>query len=97
MLGARPPANREPFVVAYRASLPARGEAADGRVVTGIVVAERDGSVTLRTAEGTDVTIPRADVESFASTKRSLMPEGFEKTIDARGMADLIAYLMSAR
>ena len=157
VLGPEPPANREPLVVSYRASLPRQGDAVagkaifrqqcaachrvdgdgreigpalsavktrgpeafllgildpnrealpgylahaavtgDGRVVTGIVVAQSDGSVTLRTADGTDTTIPRDDLESFTNTKRSLMPEGFEKTIDARGMADLIAYLMSA-
>jgi putative heme-binding domain-containing protein len=157
VLGPEPPANREPLVVSYRASLPRQGDAVagkaifrqqcaachrvdgegreigpalsavkargpeafllgildpnrealpgylahaavtgDGRVVTGIVVAQSDGSVTLRTAEGVDTTIPREDLESFTNTKRSLMPEGFEKTIDARGMADLIAYLMSA-
>jgi putative membrane-bound dehydrogenase-like protein len=69
----------------------------DGRVVTGIVAAQSEGSVTLRTAEGVDATLPRADLESFASTKRSLMPEGFEKTIDPQAMADLLAYLMSAK
>jgi putative membrane-bound dehydrogenase-like protein len=70
---------------------------ANGRVVTGVVTAQSEGSVTLRTADGVDVTFPRADLESFVNTKRSLMPEGFEKTIDARGMADLIAYLMQAK
>ncbi|MFM7249402.1 MAG: PVC-type heme-binding CxxCH protein [Planctomycetaceae bacterium] len=70
---------------------------ADGRVVTGVVAAQSEGSVTLRTAEGDEVTIPRDDLESLTNTKRSLMPEGFEKSIDARGMADLLAYLMSAR
>lgn len=157
VLGAPPPADREPLVAAYRASLPERGDAgagreifrrqcvachrvegegretgpalaavkargpeamllaildpnrevlpawhahaaitADGRVVTGIVAAQSETSVTLRTAEGIDVTIPRTDLETFSDTKRSLMPEGFEKTIDAKGMADLIAYLMQA-
>jgi len=158
VLGPPPPAERGPLVAAYRAGLPATGDAeagraifrrqcvachrvdgegretgpalaaaqargpeamllgildpnrevlpaflahtavtADGRVVTGIVAAQSAGSVTLRTAEGVDVTIPRDDLESFTDTKRSLMPEGFERTIDARGMADLIAYLMSAK
>lgn len=69
---------------------------ADGRVVTGVVTARSEGSVTLRTVEGVDVTLPMADLESLSDTKRSLMPEGFEKTIDARGMADVVAYLMSA-
>ncbi len=70
---------------------------ANGRVVTGVVTAQSGGSVTLRTADGVDVTLHREDLESFTNTKRSLMPEGFEKTIDARGMADLIAYLLQAK
>jgi putative heme-binding domain-containing protein len=69
----------------------------DGRVVTGIVAAESPGSVTLRTPDGADVTLPREDLESLVDTKRSLMPEGFERAIDPRGMADLLAFLMSAR
>ena len=68
-----------------------------GRVVTGVVTAQSEGSVTLRAADGFDATFPRADLESLTNTKRSLMPEGFEKTIDARGMADLLAYLMQAK
>ena len=70
---------------------------AGGRVVTGVVTAQSGGSVTLRTADGVDITLPRDDLETFTNTKRSLMPEGFEKTIDARGMADLLAYLMQAK
>ncbi len=70
---------------------------AGGRVVTGVVTAQSGGSVTLRTADGVDITLSRDDLESFTNTKRSLMPEGFEKTIDARGMADLLAYLMEAK
>ena len=70
---------------------------AGGRVVTGVVTAQSGGSVTLRTADGVDITLPRDDLETFTNTKRSLMPEGFEKTIDARGMADLLAYLMEAK
>jgi putative heme-binding domain-containing protein len=69
----------------------------NGRVVTGVVTAQSGGSVTLRTADGVDVTLSRDDLETFTNTKRSLMPEGFEKTIDARGMADLLAYLMEAK
>lgn len=158
VLGPPPPADREALVVAYRASLPEKGDAGagrtifrkqcvgchrvegegretgpalvavqargpeamllaildpnrevlpayhahaavdtNGRVVTGVVTAQSEGSVSLRTADGVDLTLPSADLESLTNTKRSLMPEGFEKTIDARGMADLIAYLMQAK
>jgi putative membrane-bound dehydrogenase-like protein len=69
----------------------------DGRVVTGVIVAESETSVTLRSAEGVEETIARSDIEELQSTKRSLMPEGFERQIDQRGMADLLAWLMTAR
>jgi putative heme-binding domain-containing protein len=60
-------------------------------------VAESETSVTLRSAEGMEETIARSDIEELQSTKRSLMPEGFERQIDQRGMADLLAWLMTAR
>lgn len=69
----------------------------DGRVVTGVIVSESETSVTLRSAEGVENTIARSDIEELQSTKRSLMPEGFERQIDQRGMADLLAWLMTAR
>jgi len=69
----------------------------DGRVATGVIVAESETSVTLRSAEGVEETIARSDIEELQSTKRSLMPEGFERQIDQRGMADLLAWLMTAR
>ncbi|MFM7521028.1 MAG: PVC-type heme-binding CxxCH protein [Planctomycetota bacterium] len=70
---------------------------ADGRGVTGVIAAESDGALTLRTADGTDVVLPRDEIESLVNTRRSLMPEGFERSIDARGMADVLAYLMQAK
>jgi len=70
---------------------------ADGRVRSGIVVAESATSLTLRTAEGVDELLARDEIESLVNTGQSLMPEGFERSIDPRGMADLLAFLMSAR
>ena len=70
---------------------------ADGRVVTGVLVAEGDASVTLRTAEGEDLVLARNDLEELVDTGRSLMPEGFERSIAPDEMADLLAYLMHAR
>jgi putative membrane-bound dehydrogenase-like protein len=69
----------------------------DGRVLTGIVAAQSETSVTLRAADGTDHLLPRDEIDSLSSTGRSLMPEGFERAVDPKGMADLLAYLMSAR
>lgn len=92
LLGVLDP-NREvlPAFVAHTAVT------SDGRVLTGIVAAQSETSVTLRAADGTDHLLPREDIDSLASTGRSLMPEGFERAVDPKGMADLLAYLMSAR
>jgi putative heme-binding domain-containing protein len=70
---------------------------ADGRVVTGLVVAESEASVTIRSADGGEQTIARDDIEEFLSTKKSLMPEGFERELDLRAMGDLLAWLMAAK
>ena len=67
-----------------------------GRSVTGMIVGESSGSLTLRRAEGASDTLLRSDIEELQSTGKSLMPEGLEKTIDPQAMADLLAYLLQA-
>ena len=69
----------------------------DGRVVTGVLKAEGDTSVTLVAAEGVEHLLARDELDELIDTRRSLMPEGFERSIDPRGMNDLLAYLMSVR
>lgn len=69
----------------------------DGLAHSGVVTAETASSVTLTGAERKTQTVPRADIDQMESTGLSLMPEGFERVIDARGMADLIAYLRSEK
>ncbi|MBI3415939.1 MAG: VCBS repeat-containing protein [Verrucomicrobia bacterium] len=65
----------------------------NGREVSGIVVAETPGSVTLRSAGGSDETILRNDLKEFSGSGLSLMPEGLENVLKPQDMADLIAYL----
>jgi putative membrane-bound dehydrogenase-like protein len=67
-----------------------------GRTYSGIVAAETPTSVTLRRGDGAEDTILRSQIEEMASTGRSLMPEGFEKTIPLQDMADLIAFLRAS-
>ena len=69
----------------------------DGRVVTGVVASQSSASITLRTADGKEETLAREDLEEFRPTGRSLMPEGFERQIHPRSMADLMAYLTESR
>ncbi len=66
----------------------------DGRVLTGLVAAETPTSVTLRGREALEQTILRRNVAEIASTGKSLMPEGLEKSITPPEMVDLITFLL---
>ena len=65
----------------------------DGKVVTGIVVADTPAVVTLRRADGAEEVVPREDIDTLKSTGLSLMPEGLEKNASPQEVADLLAYL----
>jgi putative membrane-bound dehydrogenase-like protein len=65
----------------------------DGRVLTGMIAGETATSVTLRRQEGKEDVLLRSDIEAMAGSGQSLMPEGVEKDIPPRSMADLIAFL----
>ena len=65
----------------------------DGRVLNGLLAAESRTAVELTDAEGKSHRVLREEIEEFAASKRSLMPEGFEKQLGADGMADLLAFL----
>lgn len=70
-------------------------QTADGRTLGGMIKEETSNSVTLRQADGTDVTVPRVDVDEMLGTGLSFMPEGLERELDHQTMADLLAYLMT--
>ena len=65
----------------------------DGRVMSGLLASESKSAVELLDAEGKSFRVLREDIDEFAASKRSLMPEGFEKQLGAEGMADLLAFL----
>lgn len=66
----------------------------DGRELNGIIVAETANSITLR-SQNSEETILRSDLESLKSSGLSLMPEGFEKTLTAQNVADIVAFLQT--
>jgi len=68
-------------------------ETTDGRILTGLIAEESANAVTLKRAEGVTDVVPRARIESIASTGLSLMPEGLEKGLEPQDFADLIAYV----
>ena len=65
----------------------------DGRILNGLLASETKTSIDLIDAEGKKQTILREDIEELASSKKSLMPEGFEKSIPNQGLADLLQFL----
>jgi putative heme-binding domain-containing protein len=65
----------------------------DGRVFNGMLASESKTAVELVDAEGKTQTILRDEIEEVRASKKSLMPEGFEKQIPAEGLADLLAFL----
>ena len=69
----------------------------EGQVLTGILVTETSTSITLRQAEGKEVTLLRSQVEALRSNGVSLMPEGLEKNISHQQMADLISFIKNWR
>ncbi|MFO0951880.1 MAG: PVC-type heme-binding CxxCH protein [Isosphaeraceae bacterium] len=65
----------------------------DGRVLNGLIASETAGSITLRRQDGKEDLVPRAEIEAMAGTGQSLMPEGLEKDLSRKDLADLISYL----
>ena len=64
----------------------------DDRELSGIIATETANSITLRSPAGEE-TILRADLSQLTSSGMSLMPEGFEKILTPRDVADVIAYI----
>ncbi len=66
----------------------------DGRMYDGVIANETPGSVTLRggSDEG-DQTVLRKNIAEIRASSVSLMPEGFEKDLSKKDVADIIAYL----
>ncbi len=64
----------------------------DGRTYAGLLVADNRTSVELLDADGKRHVVLREDIDTLTNTKRSLMPEGFEK-LGAAGLTDLLEFL----
>ncbi|MHC4404952.1 MAG: DUF7133 domain-containing protein, partial [Planctomycetota bacterium] len=67
----------------------------EGLSITGMIESETATSVTLKRPEGETDTVLRANIDELVNTGLSIMPEGQEKLMTRREMADVIAYLMS--
>jgi putative membrane-bound dehydrogenase-like protein len=73
----------------YRATVVAT---ADGRVITGIVSADNDKSITLRTATET-IVVPKGEIDERKISEVSMMPDDQLKQFSTFEILSLIAYL----
>ncbi len=64
----------------------------DGRTFSGLLVGDSRTTVELLDSDGKHHVVLRENIESLVNTRRSLMPEGFEK-LGADGLADVLEFL----
>lgn len=65
----------------------------DGKVYTGMIVHENEGTTVLGQADGTLVTLKTADVEERTPQTTSVMPEKLEERMTVQEFRDLLAFL----
>jgi putative heme-binding domain-containing protein len=66
---------------------------ADGRVLSGLLVADGDGRLVLVDGQGARHEVRKSDIEQRTRSDRSPMPEGLQAGLTPGEFADLIAYL----
>ncbi len=67
----------------------------DGRVLSGVVIAENENSITLGDTQGKTHEIEKDTIDESVTHPVSTMPEGLEKKLTERELIDLLAFLLS--
>jgi putative membrane-bound dehydrogenase-like protein len=67
----------------------------NGRVERGLLAAEDETSITLKTENATQKVIAKKDVDELTVGEKSFMPEGLSGTISVQDFRDLIRYVMA--
>ncbi|MEO2034155.1 MAG: glycosyl hydrolase, partial [Planctomycetaceae bacterium] len=65
----------------------------DGRVLTGMLASETRTSITLIDAKAKETGLARDDIEELVASRKSLMPDGFEKQMTASELSNLLEFL----
>lgn len=65
----------------------------DGIVLNGMMSGESRTAITLLDAEAKEHQIPREDIEELVRSRKSLMPEGFEKQVTPEELSSLLEFL----
>lgn len=65
----------------------------DGRILTGLLASENRSAIEIIDVEAKTHTVQRQDIEELVPTKKSLMPDGFEKQLKPDELIDLLEFL----
>ncbi len=65
----------------------------DGIVINGMMSGESRTAITLIDAEGKENQIAREDIDELIRSRKSLMPEGFEKQVSPEELTSLLEFL----
>ncbi len=65
----------------------------DGRVLTGLVVANSAQEITIVDAKNQKTTVPRDEIEQIKPSEQSLMPERLLEELQPQEVRDLFSYL----
>ena len=68
-----------------------------GKVYGGMIARQEGDAIYLRTAGLAEIRVARVEVKSMAESTLSNMPQGLEKTMSARDLADLLEFLSRRR
>lgn len=66
---------------------------ADGRVLNGMLSAETRTSVAMIDTQAKQINIQRDEIEQLIASRKSVMPEGFEKQMSEQELTDLLEFL----
>jgi putative membrane-bound dehydrogenase-like protein len=85
----------DPSAVIRREYLAYTVQTTDGRVLTGLIVEQTAGSITLAGAKNERTVIPRNRIEELHESPVSLMPEDLLNPLKPQEVRDLFAYLQA--
>lgn len=67
----------------------------DGNVINGMLAGETRTTLSIVDAKGKKTDLAREDIEELLASRKSVMPEGFEKQISEQELTDLLEFLTS--
>ncbi|SFF12080.1 putative membrane-bound dehydrogenase domain-containing protein [Thermoflexibacter ruber] len=99
--------NRQPLSIALEILLPSNSIAdgyeywavtkQNGDRIYGIISTETATAITLKDLAGKETVIPRNEIAKLSASNTSIMPTGFEQSINPQDMNDLVSFIKSYR